>query len=270
MKISDEVVDDHDQAGDQTMVNGNGVVDAAQASTTEPPATAPEAPTQNGLNENETAVPSESVTENRKTANASASKAQDTKPEESAAQPSSPKKPQPETIAAPAPEEPSTNEEAAPFESMFDLEQGNNGNGLDFDLGLSDGQDLLNDPLFEDVGMPSNNENADLNATSAEDINTLLPGLENYVNDSGDFSMIELPEGTMAQEATVTNGTTAGADGTTAAANYYDGAASTQGMEMPMESNFDDLFGSGDWAGDGDMGDGAMVDFDDDWFKTDG
>ena len=256
-------------------VNGSEAAHATPLSKLEPPATGLEVPTQHNLKEDEIVAPNNDLTETKKSTITSASKAQDTKPAESAPQPNSPKKPQTDAVPAPAneekpaSEEPSTNPEAAPFESMFDLDQSDNANGLDFDLDLSNGQDPLNDSLFEDLGAPSNNENTDLNAnaTSAEDVNTLLPGLENYFNDNGDFSMISLPGNTMAQDAAVTNGATTEADAKTAAAT--DTVTATQGLDMPMESNFDDLFGSGDWAGDGEMGDGTMVDFDDDWFKTD-
>jgi len=165
-------------------------------------------------------------------------------------------------------EPPSHTQEAAPFESMFnDVEQSTNINSLDFDLGFSTSQDLLNDPVFDNIDLSNTEEATNLTATSAEDINTLLPGLENYVNDGGDFSMIDFPPTTMPELTAAT--TNAPTESTTAGANNTGSAG--QAAEMaPMESNFDDLFGSGDWAGDGDMGDGAMVDFDEDWFKTEG
>lgn len=278
-KASEAVTDVPGQTGEQMMVNGNEAADTTQLGKVEPPATALSAPTQNSLKKDEMAALHNDTTQTENPTIASSTKAQGTNPEESALRPSSPKKTQPDAIPAPtneekpASEEPSTNPEAAPFESMFDLEQ------PEFDLDLSNGQDLLNDSLFEDLGAPSNNENPDLNAnaTSTEDINTLLPGLENYVNDNGDFSMIDLPVGgTMAQDAAMPNGTTTAAEAqgtTTAAAEATvatDGMTATQALEMPMESNFDDLFGSGEWGDSGEMGDGAMVDFDEDWFKTDG
>lgn len=165
-------------------------------------------------------------------------------------------------------EPPPHTQEAAPFESMFnDSEQPTNASSLDFDLGFSNSQDLLNDPVFDNIDMGNTEEATNLNATSAEDINTLLPGLENYVNDGGDFSMIEFPPTTIPELTIAT--TNAPAEPTAAGVKNMGGTG--QAAEMaPMESNFDDLFGSGDWAGDGDMGDGAMVDFDEDWFKTDG
>ncbi|KAL8821121.1 MAG: hypothetical protein Q9191_007373 [Dirinaria sp. TL-2023a] len=278
-KSSEAVTDVHVQTGDQMMVNGNEATDATQLGKLEPPGTGLGGPTQNNLKVDGVPALHNDLTQTEKPTITSASKTQDRKPEESAPQSRSPNKPQPDGIPTsaneekPLFEEPSTNAEAAPFESMFDLDQPDNGNGLDFDLDLSNGQDLLNDSLFEDLGAPSNNENTDLNAsaTGAEDINTLLPGLENYVNDNGDFSMIDLPVGTVAQDAAMPSGTTAAeADGKNAAAATDDMTATQVLEEMPMESNFDDLFGNGDWAGNGEMGDGAMVDFDDDWFKTDG
>lgn len=160
-------------------------------------------------------------------------------------------------------------QEAAPFESMFnDIEQPTNGSSLDFDLGFSNSQDLLNDPVFDNIDLSNTEETTALNATSAEDINTLLPGLENYVNDSGDFSMIDFPTAEMPELITATTNAPPGS--TTGAGGDKTGSTGQAPELAPMESNFDDLFGSGDWAGDGDMGDGAMVDFDEDWFKTDG
>lgn len=186
----------------------------------------------------------------------------------------SPEKADPSATSIPQMSEPPlidsapTTHDPAPFESMFnDLSPTQNGTNLDFDLGFSTTDDLLD---FENIDMTNTVETANLNANQAEDINTLLPGLENYVNDSSDFSMIDLPmeplPGETAAAAPVNGVTDGGIGGVTGV-----GEGRHVVETAPMESNFDDLFGSaGDWSGDGDLGDGAMVDFDEDWFKTDG
>ena len=154
----------------------------------------------------------------------------------------------------------------ATFESMFnDSEAVGAGNEIDFgldfsaDAGLS--QDMLNDdPFGEDF--------TDLNATSTEDINTLLPGLENYVNSGDEFSMMDVPQTTSSLDNTI-------------GPQVADTAGSNTDMNVAaVESNFDDMFfGSGEMGvGDNDdtrnMGSsevmGDFTEFDDAWFKTDG
>ena len=160
----------------------------------------------------------------------------------------------------------------ADFESMFnDVEGTNADNDINFDLDFSAdanmGQDLINDSAFGDI-TATNNGLIDLNAASNEDINTLLPGLENYVHDGDEFAMLDMPPATsMAGNAGLPQATTAGN------VNMGDGMAEA----APVESNFDDMFfGSGDFTmggtEDGDMGDdgiGDFGDFDEAWFKTD-
>ena len=160
----------------------------------------------------------------------------------------------------------------ADFESMFnDVEGADADNDINFDLDFSTdanmGQDLINDNAFGDITNP-NNTLIDLNAASNEDINTLLPGLENYVHDGEDFPMLDIPPAT-------TLPATAMLPQATKAGNIN--VAEAVADAAPVESNFDDMFfGSGDLmmggAGDGDMGDdgiGDFGDFDEAWFKTD-
>ena len=258
-----------DKSGDHIMTNGLDIGEGARAKQEMPSVNQPEASVPEGANgsltkaspsSNENLNKSETIVVDSKSA-----QARDKSPDKA------------EPAVAPAPQAPETTsveaapdaQDAAPFESMFnDLEQPSNGNNLDFDLGFSNSEDLLNDSVFQNIDMTNTEETANLNATSAEDINTLLPGLENYVNDSGDFSMIDLPVTTMPEATTVAAPTNAMAEQPVTGTD--NAGIASQGIEMaPMESNFDDLFGSGDWAADGDMGDGAMVDFDEDWFKTD-
>ena len=254
------------------MVNGLDTLEDPKIKSEASEANRPEAPAQNDVNVSSTKASPGTGRDPSKPAVPLA----DLKPEQFAQKTPSSKQAEPAVASAPqAPENPpseapSNTQEAAPFESMFnDLEQPSNANSLDFDLGFSTSQDLLNDSVFENIDMTNTEESANLNATSAEDINTLLPGLESYVNDGGDFSMIELPMTTMPEVTTGPVATSAGTEVATMGTSNAPGGG--QGMDVvPTESNFDDLFGSGDWAGDGDMGDGAMVDFDEDWFKTDG
>ena len=152
------------------------------------------------------------------------------------------------------------------FESMFD-DNGTTGDNdqIDFDLGFTNDtnmdEEFLNDSAFENITM-SNEAAKDLNSTSNEDINTLLPGLENYVNAGDDFPISDNP----AAHSVVTPYSGGMSKPTDAAA-----VASVE--QAPLESNFDDFFASGtymDGGGDDDMGeDGGFGDFDDSWFGTD-
>ncbi|KAF6222389.1 hypothetical protein HO133_001475 [Letharia lupina] len=155
------------------------------------------------------------------------------------------------------------------FESMFndtDLTGGDDtmNFGLDF---ASDGnlnQDVLNDSAFEKFEM-SNADMSNLGATTSEDINTLLPGLENYVNAGTDFSNINIPvASTLPETSQVAPVGTVGAP------------AQMSAQPVVVDSSFDDIFGSGDYSmdgtGDDGMGAGTLgdfEDFDEDWFKTD-
>lgn len=167
--------------------------------------------------------------------------------------------------AAEAP--PDSNAVDLDFESMFnDTELTGGGDEIDFGLDFaSDGnlnQAVLNDSTFEGIEM-SNADMSSLGATTSEDINTLLPGLENYVNAGTDFSNINVPVASSLPE-------------NLQVAPVGTAAAPTQTSAQPViaDSNFDDIFGSGDFSMDG-IGDdgmggvGDLEDFDEDWFKTD-
>ena len=90
----------------------------------------------------------------------------------------------------------------ADFDSMFDDSGASGANTLNFDFdfpdsnGATEGQQTAS--AFGPVS--STAEVGNLDATSSEDINSLLPGLESYVNaDSdggvGDFAMIDISSG---------------------------------------------------------------------------
>ncbi|KAL8794617.1 MAG: hypothetical protein Q9195_002813 [Heterodermia aff. obscurata] len=213
-------------------------------------------------------------------------KAPTPKAEEPASKPSDQSQPAPAQNTPEAPQ--SQQQDPAPFESMFtDLEHPSGPTSLDFDLGFpptsTDAPDLLMDDSIFNT-MPAAPTTTDdqiqiqpqtLN-TTAEDIDTLLPGLDNYVNDPADFSMLDLsiPTTTTAPENTTTAAPPPPAQNTNNDAapqqlGQMDAAPST----IPLESSFDDLFGgSGDWgAMDDEMGGdgGTLGDFDEDWFRTD-
>jgi hypothetical protein len=143
------------------------------------------------------------------------------------------------------------------FETMFnDTEAIGGSERLDFGVEFSAGPQGTN---FEN-GKVENEELSNLNATSNEDINTLLPGLENYVNASDDFSVINLANG-----PTLANNT-GGKVSVTLAPQASEPA--------PAESTFDDLFSSANFMDDSadygmDQSDNIndLGDFDD-WFKT--
>ena len=168
---------------------------------------------------------------------------------------------------------PANHQEPAPFESMFnDLQNPSNPTSIDFDLGFpaagSLPQDLLNDAVFDTMGTSNEDQNLTLAlpSTTAEDIDSLLPGLERYVTNDGDFALIDMNLPTGAPEASALQDTSApvpaAADNDARQQQSFDSA--------PIESNFDDLFDSGDWNIDDDLGGGTMGEFNDDWFKTDG
>ena len=145
----------------------------------------------------------------------------------------------------------------AQFDSMFnDAELSGGTESIDFfDFsGEGDiGQELVNDNPFGTMAAGADGF-SNLNAASNEDINTLLPGLDSYVNASDNFIM-DIPNAT---GKTSTNQTVE-------TAKHSVGAE----CEAPMESSFDDLFNYGtadiEMGGtDGDMGgddNGSIGDF---------
>ena len=162
------------------------------------------------------------------------------------------------------------------FDSMFaDTGAPNNNEPLNFDIdfttdtGMS--QDLLQDNPFGD--MTSNN---DFTTTSNENIDSLMPGIENYVNAhttgnvSDNFTMLDLSANSAVFDNSASSKPVPDAE---IDFTNIDAAADTGMMEAPpADSTFDDLFfdDSGDLGmGDGDIS-GDFGDFDDNWFKSDG
>lgn len=150
------------------------------------------------------------------------------------------------------------------FESMFnDTDLTAADDAMSFDLGFSTdpavSQDILNDTSFENINM-SNTDMTNLATTTNEDLDSLLPGVENYLNADTDFSSISVPAASSLPE------TTQGTVATTTGATTQNPAEATVG-----ETSFDDnFFGLGDFdmggTGGEDLGDGGLVDFDEfDW-----
>lgn len=145
------------------------------------------------------------------------------------------------------------------FETMFNDTEAVRTQEVDFGLDFTSNAHDLNDTGFEN-GSLQNEDLTNLNAASNEDINTLLPGLENYVNASDDFAIIGLTT-----ETTLPNSNSAKVNDTSA----------PPALEPVLtESNFDDLFPSSNFIedaedyemnGTGDLND--LEDFDD-WFKS--
>ena len=159
--------------------------------------------------------------------------------------------------------------EDATFESILDTTNtGDTDFDLDFSIDANISQEMLDDNSFNVL----NNDAVDignLNSTSNEDINTLLPGLENYVNAGEDFSMIDvLPTTTSFENPAMVPQATSMEIGPTAAQGPSDAAL--------IESSFDDMYDPGEFTtggtGDLDIGDenvGDLGDWDDnDWFPT--
>lgn len=146
------------------------------------------------------------------------------------------------------------------FETMFnDTEAIGGADGVGFGLEFAVGaHDLINPGL--DSGTMGNEDLASMNATSNEDINTLLPGLENYVNADDDLSIINSVAGSTMLNSNITKADTTSAP---------------QALKpAPAETNFDDIFSSNNFmetTEDFEMDEsGDINDLEDldDWFKS--
>lgn len=122
------------------------------------------------------------------------------------------------------------------FETMFnDIEPADGDDGKEFDA-VSPTDNHHKDTGFEQ-NHKSNEDLHNINATSNEDINTLLPGLENFVNEGDEFSMVGVPAvSTLPTTSLSLNEMT---------------TVSTDSLRFetaPTESNFEDLFSSGNFV----------------------
>lgn len=155
------------------------------------------------------------------------------------------------------------------FESMFNDDMASADDTLNFgDFAFSmdtsnDTNQALNnnDNTLQNSSLPD----VDLTSTSNEDINSLLPGLENYVTGS-DFANINIPASTSTNQPDTNNqGTTAPTTTTTNLANTAPAAAAdatTTADTSTLDSFFDFNFDMNNNGGDEMMGDGTLDDFD--------
>ncbi|KAL8894252.1 MAG: hypothetical protein Q9192_004483 [Flavoplaca navasiana] len=200
----------------------------------------------------------------------------------SASAPADPPKPEP---MADEPKDASMQIDAIPpnlssadFESMFeDSELPGANDEIDFDLAFPN--DNANDPTglidasaFDNMAIthtePANNANL---GSADEDLATLLPGLENYVTDSNDFQLPDMPNSQLFDDNN--DGSQKPTDGNPSLMNQGDGDRQDMSTFNPpmIESSFEDMFGLDSYMnGTGDDELGGTGDFDEDWFKTDG
>ncbi|KAL8717777.1 MAG: hypothetical protein Q9225_005009 [Loekoesia sp. 1 TL-2023] len=184
----------------------------------------------------------------------------------------------------PPQQSPNADLQDAEFESMFnDTDLPDTTPDLNFDLNFSTedvngSSDLLDASAFQNISLPNGDANGHMaNSTANEDLTTLLPGLENYVNGSNDFSTADMPDISSDFLNISGNGTN---DNISAVTNTAGDGTTTQALAeppAPIESSFEDMFaldsymnGTGDdeLGGTGNMGE--VGEFDDNWFKTDG
>ena len=154
------------------------------------------------------------------------------------------------------------------FESMFndDLVSADDTMNFDdfgFSMDTNTNQPLNSDTALQTPSLP----NVDLNnltSTSNEDINSLLPGLENYVTGS-DFSNINIPATSSTQPDTNQTTTTTAASNAPAP-DAITGATTTIADNSTLDDSFFDFnFDMNNNGGD-DMGNGTLDDFDSfDW-----
>ena len=150
------------------------------------------------------------------------------------------------------------------FESMFnDTDPKAIDNALNFDFGLPSEpavpQGLLNDNSFNDINL-NTTDMANLPASTNEDIDSLLPGVENYFNSETDFSNINIPLATRLPEGTQPTKTS----------NIAAPAQNAPEVTMADTSFDDNFFGLGNFdaskMGENELGDGTLGDFEDfDW-----
>lgn len=146
------------------------------------------------------------------------------------------------------------------FDTMFNNDSGATGpNALNFGLDFSSSNATMVTGSKTDVN--------NLETTSSEDINSLLPGLENYVNADGDSAMDEFAMLDVAEGDTVPNAalSTALQQTSTASQNTPGKASVGSGNTASTDANLD-IFFEADNLEDGGNGEVKIFDFDD-WFN---
>ena len=154
----------------------------------------------------------------------------------------------------------------ADFGSMFNDSSGTSTDPLNFDLDFSSSA-AVGDAALMGNGPGAAGPTADLGSldqTSSEDINSLLPGLESYVNADGDgsnegFPMINVPNGDANANFLSTSGPQ---QSSSTAQNPSATGATGDASGANDDPNFDDIFGTTD-----EIAAGASTDFNfDDFF----
>ena len=131
------------------------------------------------------------------------------------------------------------------FESMFastDIPQGDSGLGMSFDFS----SDSMNNPLNETTMAPLDLGSAGANniPPTNEDINSLLPGLENHLNapSDGPANIAIAPNGGIANDTAISMP----APGQSGKESTVDGALANVGQpnanDSGLDTSFDDLF----------------------------
>ncbi|KAL8945961.1 MAG: hypothetical protein Q9222_007576 [Ikaeria aurantiellina] len=192
-----------------------------------------------------------------------------------------------ENTDMPSPDTSSQNKESgnlqdADFESMFnDTSLPDTAGEMDFNFSLPNdangvATDLLNESAFQDISMENSQILENPNSTANEDITTLLPGLENYVNGPNDFS--SMPNLSDPNFLNNSNNTIAAGphtqDPMKTTVETTTVEPSTEPPLAPIESSFEDMFGidsymngtDDDELGTGNMGE--VGEFDDNWFQN--
>ncbi|KAL8641614.1 MAG: hypothetical protein Q9226_008609 [Calogaya cf. arnoldii] len=167
------------------------------------------------------------------------------------------------------------------FESMFeDSELPGPSDAINFDLAFpkdntDDPAGLLDVSAFANLPISNTETTDNANLGSAdEDLTTLLPGLENYVNDNNDFQLPDMPGSNLFDSDN--NGHSLKPDEQNPS-GMKQGEGGGNRQEMPrfnapmIESSFEDLFGLDSYMhGTGEEELGGTGQFDDAWFNTDG
>ncbi|CAL8574033.1 hypothetical protein XPA_000007 [Xanthoria parietina] len=166
---------------------------------------------------------------------------------------------------------------SADFESMFeDPELPGANDEIDFDLAFpsdnaNESTGLLDPSAFANLPLGDNENTGNPNLGSVdEDLTTLLPGLENYVNDGNEFQLPDMTGSKLFNSNTNDDGLKP--DDSSIMDQGHGNRPDMPSFDAPMPaSHFEDMFGVDSYMnGTGDDELGGTGDFDEDWFRTDG
>ena len=149
----------------------------------------------------------------------------------------------------------------ADLDSMFADTTGNPEDSINFDLDFPNdqtaSQDLLSGNSFGNLG-PSADDFNNINLASSEDIDSLLPGLESYVDGGGnggeDFAMVDIPATDVGRDASKTTKTDI-----TNSAKEDTSMLDTTNMDTGVDDMFDVDFDADETMNNTDF---------DEWFRT--